>query len=475
MKKRVIAVLLAATMVMGMIPGCGGSNQKTRGTTTDKSTDAAKTEGEGESKAAEGTKKSDVSLRFIDVNPSPQRQAYYEGVFEKFKGETGITVAYESVPWDDAANKLTVLGTSGQLPDVMTTHPLWLGQFTESNWVLPIDDYAEEHKDEFVDIISKSNWVNEKENYGHIYTIPDGFMVKGIFYRKDWVEEIGYEIPTGDDWTYDAYFDLIKALTDKDKKRYGNSFRGARGAFDPLLAYLQTFTGGYVYDEEGNCLLNKPECVEAFEKWCAVYKDGYVPEDSINWGFVEMVDNFTGGLTGTISNDSEVAVACETNMKPEQWGVLPMPVSTVDHKLLNTSSSPYSYTISAQSEHPEEALLLMDYLVKPENNIEYCKMGGLIPIKKEASKDPIYGEDGPYAAFLNQLNDPDFMVPPMYGPFNYTDLHQDTFHAEMQKYLLGKQSAEDVLNNISNELTKRMKEYLAANEGSTIESPRTLQ
>ena len=209
--------------------------------------------------------KSDVTLRFIDVSPSPQRQEYYESTFAKFKEETGITVNYESVPWDDAADKLTVLGTSGQLPDVMTTHPLWLGQFTDAGWVLELDDYVEEHGEEYVEAVQKINWAQEKERYGHIYTVPDGFMVKGIFYRKDWVEEIGYEIPTGDEWTYDAYFDLIKALTDEEQNRYGNSFRGARGAFDPLLAYLQSFTGGYVYDEEGNFLLDSPECVEALE------------------------------------------------------------------------------------------------------------------------------------------------------------------------------------------------------------------
>ena len=323
MKKRVIAALVTASMAVGLLAGCGSSGGDSG----------------GESKEA-GKQGKEASLRFIDVNPSPERQKYYEGVFQKFEEETGISVAYESVPWDDAADKLTVLGTSGQLPDVITTHPSWLGQFTEADWIMPVDDYVEEHGDEFVEAVKNINWAQEKEKYGHVYSIPDGFMVKGIFYRKDWVEEIGYEIPTGKDWTYDAYFDLIKALTDKEKKRYGNSFRGARGAFDPLLTYLQTFTGGYTYDEEGNFLLNSPECVEALEKWCEIYKDGYVPEDSVNWGFVEMVDNFTGGLTGTVSNDSEVAKACEEKMDPSQWGVLPMPVSTVDGKLLNSAGSP---------------------------------------------------------------------------------------------------------------------------------------
>lgn len=86
--------------------------------------------------------------------------------------------------------------------------------------------------------------------------------------------------------------------------------------------------------------------------------------------------------------------------------------------------SPYSYTISKTSEYPEEALALVDFLVRPENNIEYCKMGGLIPIKNDVGDDETYGENGPYAPFLAQLNDPNFTVPPTYGAFNYTDLHQ---------------------------------------------------
>lgn len=444
MKKKMLATVLAASMLAGVMPVC-------------------------EVAAA------DVELRFIDVNPSPQRQEYYETTFAKFKDETGITVNYESVPWDDAANKLTVLGSSGQLPDIMTTHFLWLGQFTEADWVLPLDEYAEANGDQFVDAVRNLNWAAEKEKYGHIYSIPDGFMVKGIFYRKDWVEEIGYEIPTGDDWTYDAYFDLIKALTDKEQNRYGNSFRGARGAVDPLLAYLQSFTGGYTYDEEGNFLLDSPECVEAVEKWSEIYKEGYVPEDSVNWGFVEMVDNFTGGLTGTISNDSEVAQACAAKLDDSQWGVLPMPVSTVDGKMMNTAGSPYAYTIAKTSEHPEEALQLIDFLVRADNNIEYCKMGGLIPIKKDMGDDTTYGEGGQYSVFLDELNDPNFTVPPMYGPFNYTDLHQDMLHTEFQKYLLGKQTAEEFLNTIGGELESRMKQYLADNEGATIESPKSMQ
>ena len=67
------------------------------------------------------------------------------------------------------------------------------------------------------------------------------------------------------------------------------------------------------------------------------------------------------------------------------------------------------------------------------------------------------------------------VVPVAFGPFNYTDMHQGAFHEEMQKYLLGKQSAETSLFNVSNELERRMKAYLAENPGSSVEKPKGLQ
>ena len=74
MKKRVIAALLTASMAVGLLAGCGSSGGDSG----------------GESKEA-GKQGKEASLRFIDVNPSPERQKYYEGVFQKFEEETGIS------------------------------------------------------------------------------------------------------------------------------------------------------------------------------------------------------------------------------------------------------------------------------------------------------------------------------------------------------------------------------------------------
>jgi multiple sugar transport system substrate-binding protein len=417
-----------------------------------------------------GNSASATALRFIDISPSPARQAYYEKVFTVFKSETGISVSYESVPWDDAANRLTAQGASGNLPDVMTTWEGWLGQYTQAGWVIPLEKYFAGTESTYTDTVTKKLWPKQKSLYGAVYTVPDGLMVKGMFVRKDWAAEKGVNLDVNRGWTYDEYFDAVAKLTDPAQRRYGVSYRGARGAFDPLSVYLTGFTGGRYYDDQGNALVNSPECLDAFIKWTNMYLKEYAPRDSINWGFTEMVDNFTGGLTATLLNDSEVAATCQVNMKPEQWTVMPMPRSK-DGKIYNTINSPYSYSISAHSKNPDAAWKLIEFLTRPDNNIEYCKMSGQIPIKKDVAGDPTYGENGPYSAFVKQLNDPNTVIPASFGPFNYTDMHQGMFHEEIQKYLLGQQDAKTALNNINAELERRMKKYLADNPGFQVERP----
>ena len=452
MKK--MSVLLAAALAAGMLAG----------------TVTAFAEDGGWSREFEGT-----TLSFLDVAPSDTRTGYYEELFQRFYEDTGIEVEYQSVPWDDAANKITVLGASHTLPDVMTTWSGWLGQYTQSGWVIPLSGYLGDAKEDFTDAINKLLWPSEITRYGDIYTIPDGLMVKGIYVRKDWCEELGIELDPTAAWTYDDYFDLVEKLTDPEKGRYGASYRGARGAFDPLLVYMQGYTGGAVFDQDGKILINSDECLQCFEKWTDVYKNGWAPEDAINWGFTEMVDNFKGGLTGTLINDSEVAATLIADMDDSEWMVMPMPTSDKDGIIYNTINAPYAYTISGDSENPDAAWLLIQYMTDSSNQAEYCQTTGEIPIKKDASDLDYYSEDGYYGVFLQEMNDDTLAVPTTFGPFDYTDLHQGLFHEEIQSYLLGDETAEEALGNICDALQERMDEYMADNPDAEVEVALTMK
>lgn len=452
MIKKVLVVALSVLMLVSVFAGCATKPPQS---------------------GAGGDKGDGKTLRFMDVVSSPERQAYFGKMFKLFEEETGIAVTYESVPWDEAANKYTVLGAAKQLPDVMTTWAGWLGQFTAAGWLVPLSGYLEGTEEEYTALVRNVIWKGEKELYGDTYTVPDGVMVKGVFVRSDWAKEAGLNLDPKKGWTYEEYFETVAKLTDVEQKRYGTSFRGARGAFDPLMVYLEGMNGGKLYADDGSILINDEKAVKGFETWSNLYLQGYAPKDSINWGFTEMVDNFTGGLTGTLINDSEVAATCNANMEEGTWMVMPMPKSE-DGKIYNTVNSPYSYSISSFSTNPDASWKLIEFLSRPENNIEYCQMGGLIPIKTDVGEDELYGEQGPYSTFVQQLNDPNLVVPCAFGPFDYTDMHQGMLHEELQKHLLGEKSAKDALNTITSELEKRMKQYLADNPDAAVEQPKSI-
>jgi multiple sugar transport system substrate-binding protein len=465
--RKAFAPMTVLLLSLSLLAGCGKkATPAASAAETVSATGSAKESQEPASKKA-------VSLRFLDTSPSPARQAYYEDIFSQVKDKLGITVTYESTPLADAANKITVMAQANSLPDIMTVQDNWKGQFTAAKWIIPLESYIGDTADEYADTVTKIVWANEKQLYGHIYTVPDGMMVKGIFVRKDWAQDAGIDLDYG--WNYDQYFDVIKGLTDPDKRHYGMTYRGTRGAFDVLMVYLQTFTGGRTYDDEGNCLFRSPECLNAFIKYTDTYMKGYAPKESINWGFVEMVDNFCGGLTGTLNNDSEVAATCLTEMKDDQWTVLPIPHSTVDGKIYNTVNAPYSYAISKNCKDIEATWKVIEFLSEPENNIKYCKTTGEIPIKKAVGDDPYFGPDGPYATFVKELSDPNLVVPTGYGAWDSTEIQQGPLFQEIQKYLLGEEDAKTSLGNICTMLEKGMKKYLAEHEGATVDTPKTMQ
>ncbi len=95
-----------------------------------------------------------------------------------------------------------------------------------------------------------------------------------------------------------------------------------------------------------------------------------------------MVDNFTGGLTGTLINDSEVLPTCAQNMEEGTWGVMQCQRAQKTEKSITQYNAPYAYSISGNSENPDEAWKLIEFMTNAENNIEYCKLTGEIPDQK---------------------------------------------------------------------------------------------
>lgn len=126
MKRKMIAMLMAATMLTAMLAGCGG----------EKSPDTSK-------KSEDGGEKKDVtiSMMYCDGANEPYQKDW--PVFEWIKEAAGVTLDMTIVPTSDYVAKRELIFNSGEIPDIVA-HTFATSTDVASGILLPISDYEDQ-------------------------------------------------------------------------------------------------------------------------------------------------------------------------------------------------------------------------------------------------------------------------------------------------------------------------------------------
>lgn len=409
-----------------------------------------------------------VELRFHDIIPSTEREEKFKEMIDRFNEQTpNIHVTYESTPWDQSHNKMITQGAADTLPDISIMHVSWMTEFANAGWAIPLDDYVDswEYGDSFIPYAKNVLIEYDQKNVlGYTIGIPDGLTTHGMYVRTDWLEEVGLTVEDLETW--EGIFEASELMTDVSKDQYGFAFRGSRGGADQLGMYLLGALEGKLYEEDGTCRINTPEGLEAFETYANIYLGGQAPQDSINWGYAEMVQGFTSGLSGILNQTTEVTAICEESMEDGTWTVIPFPRSA-DGNIYSKADS-FLYIITSSCEYPDEAWEFLSFMMEPENNMEYCETNLYIPVMQGAETNPIFTE-GAMEGFVESMNDDNFVRNPYYGYFaEVTEFSETVYDSELQKYLLGQQTAQETVDNIANFLTEAQQAYMAEDENAVI-------
>ncbi|GGE15052.1 sugar ABC transporter substrate-binding protein [Aureimonas endophytica] len=141
-----------------------------------------------------------------------------------FEKETGIKVELESLSYDALQARLVsafVAKTSDA--DVIAVDQMWLGQYLDNGWIVPLNDFVAKDKD--IDLADFIPEVLYSSNIwrGQLGTLPVAAYAQGVMYRKDMFEEFGIAAPpseTSEAWTWKTYVETLKKLE-------GKSFGGA--------------------------------------------------------------------------------------------------------------------------------------------------------------------------------------------------------------------------------------------------------
>lgn len=402
-----------------------------------------------------------VTIRMIESLTSPERTEVLRSIADKFEAEhENVTIEIISPPLEGADQKISQMLMAEQPLDIVEVREQTAAQFINNKWLAPLDEYVENWEGK--ETLTSAAQTALSQIGDEIYLMPYGFYQRLLFYRADWFEEAGLEVPT----TYQEIYDAAVALTNPDENRYGWSFRGGKGGMNMVDMMYWAWIGSdkladptaayFLKDTEGETIFTLPEAKEALEMNKKLYQDAS-PKDSIAWGFSEMVQGFIGGTTAMIIQDPEVIPTCQQNMEEGTWGVQVLPTGPSGQAVFPNGYAGWGMT--SYTEHPDIVAEFILYLSNEENNTYFAKEYSTIPIHTTAPEIDSYFVEGPFSVFVEMGEKPETYC---FGaaPQSYTAFGEffNTVDQEYQKYYNDQITADDLLKYLDEYWTKAYEE-----------------
>ena len=396
-----------------------------------------------------------VKIRLVEVITNPDRTVLLKGILADFeKANPGISVELVSYPFEQSFEKLLSSVQAGDAPDVVEMADKWVGLFGASGNLLDMAPLAKK-------------WASYKKlskktiQAGSIYknqllTLPYGFYIRAMFYNKAMFAAKKLKPPK----TLNDFNNAIKLLTDPTKNQYGYCLRGARGIWDNVNYFIQGYMGSNDwFDAKGNSTLTNPDAIKGLEAFANIYKNGYAPKASISWGFNDIVTGFYSSNCAMLDQDPDALGDVGKKMDESEFGVAPMPIGPKGLGFLKPGFAGWS--IFKSTKNVDAAWKLTSYLESEEVNLKWVKFFGIIPAYSNAQNDPLYSKPI-YKGWFDELKSSKYKVG-LY-PFDLPELGYfiDVLCVqEMNKLMLGQQTAEQTAQVLADYLTKAKQKQMA--------------
>ena len=403
-----------------------------------------------------GTALADTTLKLVEVITSPERTETLKSIVGKFEAANpGTKVEIVSLPWGEAFQKFATMVSAGDLPDVMEMPDTWLSLYANNGLLESLEPYLakwEHTKDLNERALQMGRYVKDTA-----YAIPYGFYLRAMFYNKKLFEEAGVAGPPK---TLDEFWEASKKVSALPGK-YGYCLRGGPGGLNGWVMFGASMAGSNKYfNDDGTSTMNSPGWAKGIEWMVDLYKKGYAPKDSVNWGFNEIVAGFYTGTCAMLDQDPDALIAIAERMKPDEYGITTMPKGP-DGKTFPTIGFA-GWSMLAGSENKDLSWKLIETLEGPEGNVEWNKRTGALPVHKTALTDPFYSSEQ-FKGWFAELEDKNAVPTVMPTYLEEFAFFKDSLVIKTsQQALLGDITPEELANQWAEYLTKAQQKYLAS-------------
>lgn len=447
MKKR-YSVAICTLLIASMLASCTENPNYNSSSGTTSTGDTGNTSASASS-----------TVRFMWWGGETRHKATVEAMDLFMENNQDIKVEYEYGGWDGYFDKLLTQLAGNNAPDVVQMSYTNVGEYVVRDQLAPLDPYVESG----VLSVDKLNedLLNVYNIDEHLYAIPAGVNVQLLYYNKDMFTEYGIAEPTNE-MRMEEVYDLARELTNKARENGRDDIWGMsayRGAFDVNFQRMLIDFGGQLWsDDLKTAAFNSPEGVEALEYTTLPLVEGFAPPVEVTVSNPQGITDFTAGRVGMVIDNATSAMGFKETADFE-IGMTLSPFGNNKNVMWYQASQ--VYVITKQSQAPEAAAKVVDYMVNDEEAAQILGFERGIPANSDILATSGEGKDEFEQLELELVNSAAQYTgdgDPMPFPPGYLEIHTE-FERLQEAYTYGEMSAEEMLTELESFANKTIAKF----------------
>ncbi|WP_199521418.1 ABC transporter substrate-binding protein [Jiangella anatolica] len=283
--------------------------------------------------------------------------------------------------WNNVQDQLMTSFEGGTAPDVFHYESTVLQDFGDRGNVLDLSEYL---SDEIRDDIRAGAW--DTATFGDaIYGVPFLQESQVIFANRTLLDAAGVALPTVDDpWTWDEFADVAAQLTTEGQ--YG-AVIPLKAPANRILNLARNFGGDYFTDPTGEVQAVFDEADQEVPRRIheMLYTENSASPDGVGMSSADALPGFFAGqyalLPGAIWLRQQII-----EQAPDGFDWVTLPALEGESSAQGAVSQTLS--VSADTEHPEEAVQFIEYFLNAENQVQLAAGDWLLPTSQEAAQAP---------------------------------------------------------------------------------------
>ncbi|GAA4952249.1 extracellular solute-binding protein [Streptomonospora halophila] len=300
-----------------------------------------------------------VELRFSWWGADDRHETTQEVIKRFEKAHPDIEVTGEYTDWDSYWDRLATNTAANDAPDVITMEERYLREYGDRGALLDLNEVGDQLDTSKLDKLVMGGGKLD----GSLYGVPTGVNAFTIMADPQAFEEAGVEMPDDETWTWQDWVDISAEISEKS----GGDIVGTQdiGFNENSFQIYARQREQSLYDKSGALNFDQATMTEYWEHMVRVHEENGAPSAA------KSVELEAGGPDQSVlATNSGAMAAFWTNQlgtMEETSGrdleLLRFPGESASAQAGTFFKPAMHYSVSAASEHPEEAAMFVDFLL----------------------------------------------------------------------------------------------------------------